>query len=388
MPTAPSDPPLLLTPGPLTTSRSVKEAMLRDWGSRDHEFIALNATVRQRLTALAGAEASHVTVPLQGSGTFVVEAMLGTLVPRDGRLLVLVNGAYGERMLRIAQYHGREARALRTPEDLPNDPGALDRALAEDPAITHVAVVHCETTSGILNPLYEIAEVTARHGRRLLIDAMSAFGALPLDAREIRFEAVAASANKCLEGVPGVAFAILEREALLAAAGNCPSLALDLHDQYLAMEKNGQWRFTPPTHVLAAFHQALIEHAEEGGVEGRGRRYRENCRILVEGMRRLGFVPLLPEEYQAPIIVTFRLPGDPAFLFEDFYDRLRRKGFVIYPGKLTVAPSFRIGCIGRVTAEDMRRAVAAVAETMQEMGVASGRPADRPPQPRSGEPQS
>ncbi|HFD15036.1 MAG TPA: 2-aminoethylphosphonate--pyruvate transaminase [Rhodospirillales bacterium] len=369
------DSPLLLTPGPLTTSRSVKEAMLRDWGSRDREFIALNAAVRRRLTALAGAEGSHVTVPLQGSGTFVVEAMLGTLVPRDGKLLVLVNGAYGERMLEIAAYHGRAATALRTPEDVPNDPEALDRALAEDPAVTHVAVVHCETTSGILNPLAEVAAVTARHGRRLLIDAMSAFGALPLDAREIRFEALAASANKCLEGVPGVAFAIVERQALLAAEGNCPSLSLDLHDQYRAMEANGQWRFTPPTHVLAAFHEALVEHEEEGGVEGRGRRYRENCRILVEGMRALGFETLLPDALQAPIIVTFRMPADPAFRFEEFYDRLRRRGFVIYPGKLTVAPSFRIGCIGRIGAGDMRRAVAAVAETMREMGVASGRPA-------------
>ncbi len=375
MSAAPSE-PLLLTPGPLTTSRTVREAMLRDWGSRDRDFVALNAAVRRRLTALAGAEASHVTVPLQGSGTFVVEAMLGTLVPREGKLLVLVNGAYGERMLKIAACHGRASVALRTPEDVPNDPDALDRALAADPAVTHVAVVHCETTSGILNPLPAIAAVTARHGRRLLIDAMSAFGALPLDAREIRFEAVAASANKCLEGVPGVAFAIVEREALLAAAGNSPSLSLDLHDQYLAMEKNGQWRFTPPTHVLAAFQRALNEHEAEGGVEGRGRRYRENCRILVEGMRALGFATLLPDDLQAPIIVTFRMPADPAFRFEEFYDRLRRRGFVIYPGKLTVAPSFRIGCIGRIGAAEMRRALAAVAETMKEMGVASGRPAD------------
>ncbi len=379
--------PLLLTPGPLTTSRTVREAMLRDWGSRDRDFIALNAAVRERLAALAGAGTSHVTVPLQGSGTFVVEAMLGTLVPRDGKLLVLVNGAYGERMLKIAAYHGRACAALRTAEDLPNDPEALDRALAADPAVTHVAVVHCETTSGILNPLRDVAAVTARHGRRLLIDAMSAFGALPLDAGEIRFEAVAASANKCLEGVPGVAFAIVEREALLAAAGNSPSLSLDLHDQYVSMEKNGQWRFTPPTHVLAAFHRALIEHEGEGGVAGRGRRYRENCRILVEGMRALGFETLLPDELQAPIIVTFRMPADPAFRFEAFYERLRNRGFVIYPGKLTVAPSFRIGCIGRIDAADMHRALAAVAETMKEMGVASGRPADRPPQPRTGDPQ-
>ncbi|MGH6913790.1 MAG: 2-aminoethylphosphonate--pyruvate transaminase, partial [Geminicoccales bacterium] len=275
------DEPYLLTPGPLTTSAGVKRAMLRDWGSRDHAFIALNARVRQRLVHLAGAGASHVCVPLQGSGTFIVEAMLGTLVPKNGKLLVLANGAYGQRMATMARYHGRRLGVLETAEDRPNDPEALDRALTEDDAISHVAAVHCETTSGILNPIEEIAEVTARHGRRLLIDAMSAFGALPLDARQTPFEALAASANKCLEGVPGVGFAIVRKDALEAATGNAPALSLDLQDQWATMEKNGQWRFTPPTHVLAALDQALAEHDAEGGVEGRGARYHENCQILI-----------------------------------------------------------------------------------------------------------
>jgi 2-aminoethylphosphonate-pyruvate transaminase len=368
------DEPYLLTPGPLTTSATVKQAMLRDWGSRDRDFIALNARVRARLVELAGGTGTHVAVPLQGSGTFVVEAMLGTLVPRHGKLLVLVNGAYGQRMVKMADYHGRKVAVLETPEDQPNDPQALDRALAADPAISYVAAVHCETTSGILNPIAELAEVTARHRRRLLIDAMSAFGALPLDARAVAFDGLAASANKCLEGIPGVGFTILRQSALEASAGNSPALALDLHDQWTSMERNGQWRFTPPTHVLAALDQALVEHEAEGGSAGRGARYRENCRILIEGMRELGFATLLPDHLQAPIIVTFRMSADPRFLFEEFYDRLRAKGYVIYPGKLTVAPSFRIGCIGRLGSAEMQGALAAIRATLGEMGVVSGKP--------------
>ncbi len=248
----------------------------------------------------------------------------------------------------------------------------------QDPEISHVAAVHCETTSGILNPIERIAEVAARHGRRLLIDAMSAFGALPLDAARVPFEALAASANKCLEGVPGVGFAIVREAALAVAEGNSPCLSLDLFDQWQAMERTRQWRFTPPTHVLAAFDQALREHEAEGGIAGRGARYRENWRVLVEGMRALGFETLLPDHLQAPIIVTFRMPADPRFVFDGFYDRLRARGYVIYPGKLTVAPSFRIGCIGRIGPEEMRGALAAIRATLEDMGVASGRPRRRP----------
>jgi 2-aminoethylphosphonate-pyruvate transaminase len=301
--------------------------------------------------------------------------MLGTLVPRSGRLLVLVNGAYGERMARMAQLHGREVLTIVDLEDRPSDLARLESALASDPGITHVAAVYCETTTGILNPLGETAGIAARHGRRLLIDAMSAFGALPLDARTLPFEAVAASANKCLQGVPGLGFALVRETALLAAAGNAPALSLDLHDQFVAMENTGQWRFTPPTHVLAALHQALVEHAAEGGVEGRRRRYADNCRVLVDGMRRLGFATLLPDALQAPIIVTFRMPRDPRFRFDDFYERLRAKGFVIYPGKLTQAPSFRIGCIGDLGPAEMQNALEAIAAVLDEMGVTARCPA-------------
>jgi 2-aminoethylphosphonate-pyruvate transaminase len=367
--------PYLLTPGPLTTTRATKEAMLRDWGSRDGDFIAMNARVRRRLLELVSGDGSHVCVPLQGSGTFIVEAMIGTLVPPTGKLLVLINGAYGRRMVRMCEYYRRACVAQETAEDRPVDPAALDATLGADPAITHVVVVHCETTSGVLNPVEEIAAVVARRGRRMLIDAMSAFGALPLDARRVPFDAVVASANKCLEGVPGVAFAIVRREALEEARGQAPSLSLDLHDQWTAMEKNGQWRFTPPTHVIAALDRALDQHAAEGGVAGRGGRYRRNCALLIEGLRALGFETLLPEGLQAPIIVTVRMPADPKFHFETFYDRLAQRGYLIYPGKLTVADSFRIGCIGALGEGELGGALRAITAVLGELGVASGAPA-------------
>ena len=369
--------PWLLTPGPLTTSRGVKEAMLHDWGSRDAEFIKLNARIRERLVELAGGQGTHVCVPLQGSGTFVVEAMLGTLVPPTGKLAVLVNGAYGARMVRMCEYLRRDRVVLETPEDTPVDPAVLDATLAADPGISHVVVVQCETTSGVLNPVEEIAAVTARRGRRLLVDAMSAFGALPLDAATTQYDALAASSNKCLEGVPGIGFAIIRQAALEDAKGNASSLSLDLHDQWVAMEKTRQWRFTPPTHVLAALDQALAEHAAEGGIAGRRARYANNCRMLVDGLRGLGFETLLPDAIQAPIIVTVRMPADPKFNFESFYDRLSRRGFVIYPGKLTVADSFRIGCIGRVGEHEMRGVLRAIGEILAETGVTSCAPARR-----------
>ena len=367
--------PMLLTPGPLTTSAATKQAMLHDWGSRDTNFIETNARIRERLLALVNAGDSHVCVPLQGSGTFVVEAALGTVIPRQAKSLVLINGAYGERMARILETMGRAAVTLETPEDMPPSAEAVDAALAESSDVTHVLAVHCETTTGILNPIEDIARVTAKRGRDLVIDAMSALGAIHLDAKRVPFVAVMASANKCLEGVPGLGFAIVRRQALEAAEGNAHSLSLDLFDQWRAMEGNGQWRFTPPTHVIFALARALDQFDAEGGVEARGRRYAENCRILTEGMRRMGFQTLLPDSLQAPIIVTFHMPADPRFRFQEFYDSLRGKGIVIYPGKLTVAESFRMGCIGHLGPADMRAAVDAVHETIGEMEVETGAPA-------------
>jgi 2-aminoethylphosphonate-pyruvate transaminase len=361
--------PLLLTPGPLTTSRTVKEAMVHDWGSRDAAFLAINKAVLERLPEVVNAKGTHVTVPMQGSGTFAVEAMLTTFVPHTGKVLLLVNGAYGQRAKRICRIAARRIEVLETAEDTPPDLGEVERALKADPTITHVFAVHCETTSGILNPIAEIGALAERYGRRLLIDAMSAFGALPLDAAKTRFDALAASSNKCIEGVPGLGFVICRQAALAETEGNATTLVLDLHDQWQVLAKTGQYRFTPPIHVIVAFHKALEEFWAEGGQPGRGSRYAENCRVLIEGMRSLGFRTLLPDRLQAPIIVTFHMPDDARFSFQSFYDRLKDRGYVIYPGKLTVADSFRIGCIGRIDAKHMRGALAAVAEVLDELGV-------------------
>jgi 2-aminoethylphosphonate-pyruvate transaminase len=367
--------PLLLTPGPLTTSKRVKEVMVHDWGSRDATFLRINDEVLARVRDVVQGGEEFVTVPMQGSGTFAVEAMLTTFVPQDGTVLLLINGAYGHRARRICEIAGRTLIVHETPEDTPPNLGDVERMLAGTPSITHVFAVHCETTSGILNPIAEIAALAVRHGKRLLIDAMSAFGALPIDARELAFDAVAASSNKCIEGIPGLGFVICRKTALAETAGRATTLTLDLHDQWRNFERTGQYRFTPPIHVIVAFHQALEEFLAEGGVAGRGGRYAENCRVLIDGMRTLGFEPLLPDRLQAPIIVTFRMPADPRFVFQALYDKLKDRGYVIYPGKLTVAESFRIGCIGRLYPDHLRGAVAAVADILREMGVSSLKPA-------------
>ena len=367
--------PLLLTPGPLTTSKRVKEVMVHDWGSRDAAFLRINTEVLDRVREIAGGGDDFVTVPMQGSGTFAVEAMLTTLVPRDGGVLVLINGAYGHRAKKICEIAGRRVITYETPEDTPPDLAAVGKLLADNARITHVFAVYCETTSGIRNPIEAIAKLAQQHGKRLLVDAMSAFGALPLDAGEVMFDAVAASSNKCIEGIPGLGFVVARKDALAKTAGNATTLTLDLHDQWRNFEKTGQYRFTPPIHVIVSFHQALQEFIAEGGVKGRGGRYAENGRILIEGMRELGFEPLLRPELQAPIIVTFRMPADPNFVFQSFYDKLKDRGYVIYPGKLTVADSFRIGCIGRLYPDHMRGALAAIREILDEMGVTQLKPA-------------
>jgi 2-aminoethylphosphonate-pyruvate transaminase len=367
--------PLLLTPGPLTTSKRVKEVMVHDWGSRDATFLKINTEVLARVRDVVDGGEDFVTVPMQGSGTFAVEAMLTTFVPRDGGILLLINGAYGQRAKRICEIAGRKAFVHETAEDTPPNLAEVEKLLASTPAITHVFAVHCETTSGILNPIVEIATLAAKHNKRFLVDAMSAFGALPLDARTVTFDAVAASSNKCIEGVPGLGFVICRKSALDKTAGNATTLVLDLQDQARNFEKTGQYRFTPPIHVIVSFHQALEEFLAEGGVAGRGGRYAENCRVLIDGMRGLGFEPLLPDRLQAPIIVTFRMPADPRFAFQEFYDKLKERGYVIYPGKLTVADSFRIGCIGRLYPDHMRGALAAIQDILGEMGVNSLKPA-------------
>jgi len=363
---------LLFTPGPLTTSSTVKAAMQRDLGSRDREFIALVRDVRARLVALAGgAPDAWTAILVQGSGTFGVEAVLGTAVPRGGKVLVAQNGAYGARMVEICRVAGIEVRGLEFPEDEPCDPARIAAALDDDPAARHVAVVHCETTTGMLNPVSAIAEVAAARGRSVIVDAMSSFGAVPLELGAAGIDWVVSSANKCIEGVPGFSFALARRSALEVTAGNARSLSLDLHAQWKGLEANGQFRFTPPTHALLAFRQALDELDAEGGVAGRARRYRRNRDVVVAGMRRLGFATYLPEERVGPIITSFRFPDDPRFVFEEFYRRLSDRGFVIYPGKVSRADCFRIGHIGRIDPEASERLLLAAQEVLAEMEVRS-----------------
>jgi len=358
--------PVLLTPGPLTTSSETKLAMVRDWGSRDTGFIEINRRVRAMLLDVVGLKESHVCVPLQGSGTFAVEAMLGTLVPKDGHVLVPQNGAYCKRIAKICSILGRRITAIDYEERQPVNPADIDAALKKDQSITHVALVHCETSTGVLNPLTEIAEVVSRHKKSLLLDAMSSFAAVPIEGA---CDALVAASGKCLEGPPGMGFALIRKTVLEKCAGNSPSLVLDLHDQWVNMEKTAQWRFTPPTVIVAALHAALEQFVAEGGRAARGARYRRNCEVLIEGMTRLGFKLFLDQKHQAPVIVTFHAPSDPNYDFQKFYDRVREKGFVLYPGKLTQVDTLRVGCIGAIDEHVIRAAVHAIADTVAEQNI-------------------
>ena len=360
---------ILLTPGPLTTTLRTKLAMLKDWGSWDADFIAVTASVRRSLLAIIHGQDSHVVVPLQGSGTFSVEAAIATLVPHDGHVLVLDNGAYCKRAARITSLMGRRCSTMSFDEASPVDPQALAQRLQEDASITHVVLIHCETGAGVLNPLQAVADVCERFDRGLIVDAMSSFAALEIDARKTRFDALIAASGKCLEGVPGMGFVFIRQALLDGCAGRSQSLAMDLHDQYVYMEKTGQWRFTPPTHVVVALHEAIAQFEAEGGQSARLARYTRNYQTLVAGMATLGFKPFLDPAVQAPIIVTFHAPQHPAYEFKRFYDTAKHYGFLLYPGKLTQVETFRVGCIGAIGPVEMRQAVDAVAQTLRDMGI-------------------
>jgi 2-aminoethylphosphonate-pyruvate transaminase len=245
----------------------------------------------------------------------------------------------------------------------------VEATLAKDARITHLAMVHCETTTGVLNPLDEIGKVVSGKGRTFIVDAMSSFAAVPIDFAAAEVDYLISSANKCIEGVPGFSFVIARRAKLLAAQGWARSLSLDLLGQLRGFEKNGQFRYTPPTHSILAFDEALQELELEGGTAGRAERYKCNHRTLVEGMRKLGFKSYLAPQFQSYIITSFHYPAHPNFTFLEFYRRLSEKGFIIYPGKLTQVDLFRIGNIGRLFESDIQALVAAVGQALAEMGV-------------------
>jgi 2-aminoethylphosphonate-pyruvate transaminase len=369
--------PYLLTPGPLTTSLATKQAMLRDWGSWDTDFNRVTAEIRQGLLQMAGVhDDNYACVPLQGSGTFAVEAALATAIARDGKALVLMNGAYGKRATQILDYLGRDYIALDKGDYLPPQPEEVAELLETHPDVTDVFLVHCETSSGILNPLREIADVVKAHGKHLIVDAMSSFGAVPLTVDKIPFDVMVSSANKCIEGIPGFGFVIIRRALLEQSKGRAHSLSLDLLEQWQYMERTGQWRFTPPTHSVVAFRKALEQHVAEGGVAGRQARYTKNRDTLVAGMRAMGFQTLLEDRWLSPIITTFFSPTHPNFEFTRFYNELKARQFVIYPGKLTIAESFRIGCIGQIDERIVGQLLRAIADALAVMGVDDCRPAN------------
>lgn len=366
---------LLLTPGPLSTTATVRAAMLQDSCTWDADYnLGVVEPIRRELVRLATGpefESDYSAVLLQGSGSYVVESVLGSAIGVDECLLIINNGAYGARMGEMARCLGLRHHELDCGETTRPELAAIEAMLARHPEITHLAMVHCETTTGMLNPLEEVAELCQRRGIRLIVDAMSSFGGIPIDMGRLGIEFLISSANKCIQGVPGFGFVIARRAALMACAGRARSVSLDLHAQWQTMEQQGgKWRFTSPTHTVLAFAQALRELDEEGGIAARHQRYSENQRTLVAGMAELGFAPLLPEEWQSPIITAFYSPAHPDYRFADFYQRLKGQGFVIYPGKVSQADCFRIGNIGDVTPARVRSLLAAMASACYWQGEA------------------
>lgn len=362
----PDNPYLLLTPGPLSTSKSVKATMLRDWCTWDGDYKELVQDVRSKLVGLATPNDDEYTaVLMQGSGTFAVEAMVGSTVPEKGKLLVLTNGAYGDRIVQMANVLRIQTVVHDSGERHPPDLARLEDALQRDPQITHVIVVHCETTTGMLNPIQTFGPVVKKYGKVYLVDAMSSFGGIPMDVDALQIDFLVSSANKCIQGVPGFSYVIARRSALEKCRGLARSLSLDLYGQWETMEDDdGKWRYTSPTHVVRAFSQAFKELDAEGGVAKRHERYCANHRVLVDGMRRLGFKTLLADEYQSPFITSFYSPENEKYNFKTFYDMLKAKGFVIYPGKVSQISAFRIGNIGHVFPEDMERLVKTIEASM------------------------
>ncbi len=360
------NPYILLTPGPLSTSSSVKEVMLRDWCTWDDDYnLNVVQPIQRRLVELATASDGYSSVLMQGSGTFCVESVIGSALPEDGKLLIIANGAYGRRLAQIAEILKINREVLEFGESELPDLSQIREALDRDQDITHVAIVHGETTTGMLNPIHEIGEIVNQAGRIYIVDAMSTFGGIPIDVQETGIDFLISSANKCIQGVPGFGFVVARKSRLKECEGRARSLSLDLYSQWNQMEEGGaKWRFTSPTHTVRAFAQALKELEEEGGIAKRFERYRENHRLLISGMEELGFQCLLPASCQSPIITAFHNPDSSRYEFREFYRRLKEKGFVIYPGKVTNVDTFRIGTIGHVFPDDFRRLIKAVGESI------------------------
>ena len=359
---------LLLTPGPVSVSLSTREAMLVEHASGDPEFVEDLRQARDYLLALANGGADYVVVPVPGSATYANEALVATLPQPGATVLVHSNGFYGDRLAEICTTIGRSVAVLRTDAFRPAEADQFVAMLDADPRISHVFVVHCETSTGILNPLEPVAALCRQRGVGLLVDAVASFGAMPIDVRSLGITALTVSSNKCMEGLPGIGWAIVRRDAL-AAAARPQLMALDLADQAEHMDRTGLFRFTPPVQVLSAFAQACREHAAEGGTEARLARYSANWRRLTDGMRQMGFHAAVPDRHASPIVATFHNPEHPCFSFDALDTGMRRRGFIIFPGRGVLDGTFRIGCIGNVTVQDVASAMAAVAETMAEMGV-------------------
>lgn len=343
----------LLTPGPLTTTESVKKEMLFDHCTWDDDYKNITQKIRTQILDFAHADKEiYTTVLMQGSGTFGVESVISSVIGKKEKCLFIVNGAYGERMIDIAKYHDLNYEVIKQEYNLLPDLEKIEEIIQCDNEITHIMMVHCETTTGILNDIKSVGEIAHKYSKVFMVDAMSSFGGIDIDINECKIDFLISSSNKCVQGVPGFSFIIANRKILVESKGKARSLSLDLYDQWIGMDKDGKWRFTSPTHVVLAFSKALDELEEEGGIVARSKRYSRNNRLLRDRLKSIGINSYLDEDIQSPIITTF-IYDNKEFDFEKMYSYIKDRGFAIYPGKLTEVDTFRVGNIGEIYEEDI-----------------------------------
>ena len=348
----------LLTPGPLTTSRTVKEEMLVDHCTWDNDYKQITQQIRADLLELAGVSPEEYSaVLMQGSGTFGVESAITSSVGKDGKLLILANGAYGERQEDICKHAGIRCRIQHFHYNETPDAETVKTILDEDPEITHISMVHMETTSGILNDIESIGKISKTYGKVFIVDAMSSFGGMVIPVADWNIDFLISSANKCIQGVPGFSFIIAKISELEKCKGKAVSLSLDLYDQWKGMY-DGKWRFTSPTHVVLAFAQAIRELKAEGGIPARNKRYTENNKYLISEMEKLGYKTYIDKDHQGMVITTFFYPENCGYTFKEMYEYIKERGYAIYPGKVTEAETFRIGNIGEIYHEDIEKLIA------------------------------
>jgi 2-aminoethylphosphonate aminotransferase len=357
---------ILLNPGPATTTDTVKKSLVvPDICPREREFSVLLNEIRNDLVRIVHGDDQYTSVLFAGSGTAVMDSVINSVIPGNKKIAVIVNGAYGERLVRIARTYKIPCLPIIFDWREKPDLKKLDRLLKNDTSVCCVALVHHETTTGILNPITEVGRIVKKYNCTYIVDAISSYAGIPIDIKESKADFLLSTSNKCIQGMAGLAFVVCKKSALESIKNyEKRSFYLDLYNQYDYLEKTGQTPFTPPVQIAYALKQAIKEYFEEGG-DRRYARYTENWKTLRSGLLDLGFTLLLKEDQESHILLTVIEPEAKNFDFEKMHDYLYDLGFTIYPGKLK-QKTFRLANMGAIYPADITAFLTALKEYLKE----------------------